>query len=186
MNKSNRLILLILIIFISAFYAEQPPFRNVIYYGDWTVYNKFYPSNMEAKSITHINFAFMDMDENGDLKLVDEYADFQIENIPELKGITFGTPYTGVIGALSVLKLNNPHLKIGISVAGWTKSGDFPGVAKDKVKRKNFANNIAKFIDYLGFDFVDIDWEHPTVSREGGGIDEGCLVVLKTLRILLF
>ena len=174
MNKSNRLILLILIIFISAFYAEQPPFRNVIYYGDWTVYNKFYPSNMEAKSITHINFAFMDMDENGDLKLVDEYADFQIENIPELKGITFGTPYTGVIGALSVLKLNNPHLKIGISVGGWTKSGDFPGVAKDKVKRKNFANNIAKFIDYLGFDFVDIDWEHPTVSREGGGIDEGC------------
>jgi len=183
MNKSNRLILLILIIFISAFYAEQPPFRNVIYYGEWSIYpgqKNFYPSLMEPKYITHLNFAFLDMDSNGDLILCDEYADFQISTLPELAGINYGAPYAGVLGSLAILKIKNPHLKIGISVGGWTRSGDFSKVAADKVKRQNFAKNIVKFIDYLGYDFVDIDWEYPTAVRpgdpEGNGvqIDEGC------------
>ena len=174
MKKSMRLILLIALTINYSFLAETPFFRNVIYYGEWSVYNKFYPSSMDPKSITHINFAFMDIDENGDLNLCDEYADFQVTSLPELSGLSYGAPYAGLMGAFSVLKLKNPHLKIGISVGGWTRSGDFPGVSRDKVKRQNFANNIAKFIDYLGFDFVDIDWEHPTVYRTGDGFDEGC------------
>ncbi len=40
-------------------------------------------------------------------------------------------------------------MKIGVSVGGWTRSGDFPIFAADASKRKNFAKNIAKFIDYL-------------------------------------
>ena len=107
-------------------------------------------------------------------------------NIPELAGISYEAPYAGVIGALSVLKLKNPHLNIGVSVGGWGESGQFHGVAKDKVKRQNFANNIVKFIEYLGFDFVDIDWEHPTVSREGcpGGPEdtENFTLLMKELR----
>ena len=174
MKKATRLILLLALTINYSLLADSIPFRNVIYYGEWSVYDKFYPSNMDPKSITHINYSFLDMDENGDLKLCDEYADFQIATLPELSGMTYGAPYAGVIGAFAVLKVKNPHLKIGISVGGWTKSGDFPGVAKDKDKRQNFANNIAKFVDYLGFDFVDIDWEHPTSSRPAGGGDEGC------------
>ena len=172
MKKITRLILLITLTINYSILADSIPFRNIIYYGEWSVYNKFYPSSMDPKSITHINYAFLDMDENGDLNLCDEYADFQINTLPELSGITYSAPYAGVIGAFAVLKIKNPHLKLGISV-GWTRSGDFPGVAKDKNKRQNFAKNIAKFVDYLGFDFVDIDWEHPTVERKGDGSDEG-------------
>lgn len=186
MKKSNRLILLIALVFNLTISADQPLFRNVIYYADWSVYSEFYPSSMDPKSITHINFAFMAIDENGDLKLSDDYADFQIATIPELAGISYEAPYAGVIGALSVLKLKNPHLNIGVSVGGWGESGQFHGVAKDKVKRQNFANNIVKFIEYLGFDFVDIDWEHPTVSREGcpGGPEdtENFTLLMKELR----
>ena len=153
--------------------SETLPYRNLVYYGEWSVYNDFNPSNMDAKSLTHINFAFIDMDSNGDLKLCDEYADFQIDTIPEIKS-DYPTSYIGLFGAFSVLKIKNPHLKLGVSVGGWTKSGDFPGIAKDKVKRQNFASNIAKFVDYVGFDLVDIDWEHPTVYRDGNEWDEGC------------
>ena len=177
MSKVQRIQKLILLFVLTINYsllAENPPFRNVIYYGDWSVYSKFYPSSMDPKSITHINFAFLDMDKNGDLSISDEYADFQIATLPELSGLSYGDPYAGVIGAFAILKIKNPHLKVGISVGGWTRSGDFPGVSADKVKRQNFASNIAKFIDYLGFDFVDIDWEHPTVSRPASGSDEGC------------
>ena len=190
MRKERLFILVILILnlFINTVslkreLIESPPYRNVMYYGEWSIYagqKNFYPSKMNPKFITHLNFAFLDMDSNGDLVLCDEYADFQIVTLPELSGINYGAPYAGVLGAIVILKIKNPHLKIGISVGGWTRSGDFPSVARDKAKRQNFASNIAKFVDYLGYDFVDIDWEYPTSVRQGdpGGngvqIDEGC------------
>ena len=178
MKYSTRLILSLFLLFNYVVTEATIPYRNVMYYGEWSIYtgqHNFYPSKMNPKLITHVNFAFMDMDANGDLALVDEWAEFQITSLPELDGITNGNPYTGVIGALAILKIKNPHLKVGISVGGWTKSGDFHGVAADENKRKNFAQNIAKFVDYIGYDFVDIDWEHPTSNRApGGGDDEGC------------
>ena len=183
MKKVNKLVLLLLLTINYSLLAESIPYRNVIYYGEWSIYpgqKNFYPSLMEPKYITHLNFAFLDVDSDGDLILCDEYADFQITTLPELSGINYGAPYAGVLGALAILKIKNPHLKIGISVGGWTRSGDFSAVSADKAKRQNFASNIVKFIDYLGYDFVDIDWEYPTAVRpsdaEGNGvaIDEGC------------
>ena len=175
MRYSPRLILLI---FLSLNYIqakESLPYRNVMYYADWSIYgDNFYPSSMNPKLISHLNFAFMDLDSNGDLVLIDEYADFQVTTLPELDGLSYGAPYAGVVGALAILKIKNPHLKIGVSVGGWTNSGDFPGVSADENKRKNFAKNIAKFVDYTGYDFVDIDWEYPTAERDPSGRDEGC------------
>ena len=98
------------------------------------LYSKFYPSSIDAKSISHVNF-----DENGDLMLIDEYADFQVATIPELEGLSYGQPYAGVIGALVSLKIKNPHLRIGISVGGWGNSKNFHVVSNDVVKRKNFS-----------------------------------------------
>lgn len=139
----------------------------------------FYPSMIDGSLITHLNFAFMDMDANGDLVLCDEHADY-LAILPEQSGLTYGEPYAGVLGAMSILRSKYPNMKIGVSVGGWTRSGDFPAVAADPAKRANFANNVAKLVDYLGYDFVDIDWEYPTAVRasdpEGNGvtIDEGC------------
>ena len=183
MKYQTQIILTAFILLNFALADESLPYRNVMYYGEWSIYGgqkNFYPSKMNAKLISHLNFAFLDMDKNGDLVLCDEYADFQITTLPELDGINYGAPYAGVLGAIAILRIKNPHLKIGISVGGWTRSGDFPGVAADETKRKNFAKNIAKFIDYIGYDFVDIDWEYPTAVRDpdpsgsGVDIDEGC------------
>jgi len=159
-----------------------PNYRNVVYYGDWSIYagqKNFYPSKIDGSLITHLNFAFLDVDANGELVLCDEHADFQAI-LPEQTGLTYGDPYAGVLGAMSILRSKYPNMKIGISVGGWTRSGDFPAVAASATKRANFAKNIAKFVDYLGYDFVDIDWEYPTDSRasdaagNGVTIDEGC------------
>ena len=79
-----------------------------------------------------------------------------------------------------LLRQKYPNMKIGVSVGGWTRSGDFPKIAASETTRKNFANNVAKFVHYYGYDFVDIDWEYPTADRdpdpEGNGvaIDKGC------------
>ena len=58
---------------------------------------------------------------------------------------------------MSILKVQNSHLKLGISVGGPSRSGNFSEISRDKLKRQNFANNLAKFVDYVGFDFVDIN-----------------------------
>ena len=146
MKYSTRLLLSIFLLFNQVL-SQSIPYRNVIYYGEWAIYagqHNFYPSKMNPKLITHINFAFMDMDANGDLAVVDEWAEFQITTLPELDGITYGNPYSGVIGALNILKVKNPHLKVGVSVGGWTKSGDFPGVAANANKRKKYRKKYCK------------------------------------------
>ena len=119
MKKDPKLILLLIITFNYALLAESLPYRNVIYYANWSVYSKFYPSSMDAKSISHVNFAFMDMDENGDLKLIDEYADFQVATIPELEGLSYGQPYAGVIGALVSLVY---QLEVGVILEAFIQS----------------------------------------------------------------
>ena len=105
---------------------------------------------------------------------------FKLKHFQNQKELITGPPYEGILSVLAILKIKNPHLKVGISVGGWTGSGYFSGVSKDKNKRHNFATNIVKFIDYLGYDFVDIDWEYSTAERKGDSagngvqIDEGC------------
>jgi len=181
MKRASRLILLLLLTLTNSYIKETPPFRSVMYYADWTIYEgsgNFYPSMMQPKYITHLNFAFLDLDSNGDLVLTDEYADFQIATLPELSGLSYADPYAGVMGALFILKLKNPHLKVGISVGGWGRDANFPIVSADKNKRENFANNIVKFIEYLGYDFVDIDWEYPSTSAD----TENFTLFLKAIR----
>ena len=147
---------------------DSLPYRNVLYYADWSIYTgqrNFYPSKIDANLISHLIFAHLDMDSNGDLVLVDEFADFQVITLPELEdGIKYGEPYGGVLGAIAILKVKHPHLKIGISVGGITSYEIFSEVARDKVKRHNFENSIVKFINHLGYDFVDIGY--PKIIKE--------------------
>ena len=153
------LFLFLLMIANSLLQQSQIPYRNIMFYGEQSIYsgeNHFYPSKISANLLTHLIFAFLDVDSNGDLLLNDEYAAFQTINIPELEGIDFATPYAGIIGAMSILKVQNSHLKLGISVGGPSSSEKFSEISEDDLKRQNFAINIVNFIRYVGFDFIDI------------------------------
>ena len=176
MKQFTRFIIILSLAINFSFLEDLPPYRSVMYYGDWSIYSgqgKFYPSKIDANSISHIIFSSLEIDSNGDLVLSDEFADFQITTLPELEGIKFGEPYGGVIGAISILKVKYPHLKLGISVGKNTKSEYFSEVAGDKVKRENFAKNIALFINYIGYDFVDIDWEFPAFIKKDNTFTSG-------------
>ena len=144
--------------------AEQPPYRNVMYYGDWSIYSgqkNFTPDKIDGSLITHLNFAFMDADANGDLITTDTWADYENPNV----GFSVGTDnkYAGVLGAMVLLRQKYPNMKIGVSVGGWTRSGDFPKIAASETTRKNFANNVAKFVHYYG-EFRRADAIHLTRS----------------------
>ncbi len=66
------------------------------------------------------------------------------------------------IAALKALKAKHPHLKILLSIGGWSHSGPFHDIAKSKKDLPNFVNSaVAMMVTHDVFDGVDIDWEFP-------------------------
>lgn len=146
--------------------------RNVMYYGDWSIWGgqgNFYPKDIPAEHLTHLNFAFLDFDANGNLKFTDK--DAAIGAPVGEPGVQWGGPNAGVINAFQELRAKNPNLKLGISVGGWSKSGDFSEVTADSAKRKTLVNNLVKYVEYANMDFVDIDWEYPAEARQPDKVD---------------
>ncbi|MGL4913429.1 MAG: glycosyl hydrolase family 18 protein, partial [Romboutsia sp.] len=146
--------------------------RNVMYYGDWSIWGgqgNFYPKDIPAEELTHLNFAFMDFDAQGNLMFTDK--DAAVGAPVGQEGVGWGAPNAGILNALQELRARNTNLKLGVSVGGWSKSGDFAPMASNPQARANFIKNIVKFIEYTNMDFVDLDWEFPGEVRQGDLVD---------------
>ena len=72
--------------------ATTAKYRNVMYYGDWSIYSgqkNFTPDKIDGSLITHLNFAFMDADANGDLITTDTWQIIRIQTLDtQLEAIT--------------------------------------------------------------------------------------------------
>jgi chitinase len=138
------------------------PRRIVGYYAGWTASSKnFTPADISADKLTHVNYAFGLIDEDGLAMLQDAEADI-------------GQPYPGDsdhpaalkgnFHQLALLKERHPHLKTMISMGGWAGSGRFSDAVATEEKRRAFvASCIELFLTrWPGvFDGIDIDWEYP-------------------------
>lgn len=152
--------------------SQASGYRNVMYYGDWSIWGgqgMFYPKGIPADQLTHLNFAFLDFDANGELMFTDKDA---ATGAPVgMDGVTWGAANAGILNAMQDLRAKNPNLKIGVSLGGWSKSGDFSTVSANESVRKHFVDNVMKFIKYTNMDFVDVDWEYPGSVREADKVD---------------
>jgi chitinase len=124
--------------------------KVVGYYAAWAAYYNYDPTQIDAGKLTHINYAFANIDSS--LKLTLGYPDVDPENIKRLNS----------------LKQTNPGLKTLISVGGWSWSGKFSDAALTEETRTVFADSCVDFIIQYGFDGVDLDWEYPV----SGGLAE--------------
>ncbi len=152
--------------------ASQEIYRSIMYYGDWSIEDSegnFMPKDIPADQLTHLNFAFLDFDEKGNLAFTDEFA--AVNSSVGNGELAEGKAYAGILNGLEDLKAKNPNLNVGISLGGWTKSGDFSRLAENEQTRKVLIDNVLKFIKYTNMDFVDIDWEYPNMPREGDLVD---------------
>ncbi|HPP16753.1 MAG TPA: glycoside hydrolase family 18 protein [Dictyoglomaceae bacterium] len=91
--------------------------------------------------LTHINYAFANV-KNSEVVL-------DLENDIEK------------FGELHKVKEKYPHLKILLSVGGWTWSSGFHEAALTKENREKFAESALRLVKEYGFDGIDIDWEYP-------------------------
>ena len=168
--KKLLLTLCFFVVFPLSMFSQLSHNKKVVgYYAQWAIYARNYNiPNIEGNKITHLMYAFFGTEydaehpENTKLKSLDTYADFEHTE----GGIPWDASPKGNFYDLKKLKDKYPHLKIIISVGGWTRSQDFPAIAASSVARNALAADMAAFlVTYPFIDGFDIDWEFPL---EGG------------------
>ncbi len=153
---------------------EQPPSdpmpaskRNIIgYYTGWSTYNGRQIAELDASKLTHINYAFANIDDGLRIALGDPYAD--VEKV--FHGDAATDKFHGNFNQLIKLKAKHPHLRTLISVGGWSWSEKFSDVALTDASRTVFADSAVAFIVQYGFDGIDIDWEYPVSGGEADNV----------------
>jgi chitinase len=105
------------------------------------------PEGIAADKLTHINYAFANI---ADGKIIEGFTN-------DAKNFEI----------LSDLRTRHPHLKILISVGGWTWSGGFSDMALTSESRRRFVESAVAFVRRHNLDGVDIDWEYPGLPGIG-------------------
>ncbi|RYD74429.1 MAG: glycoside hydrolase family 18 protein [Sphingobacteriales bacterium] len=128
-------------------------------------------SRIDAKKLTHINYAFVNIKENRAFLQREGTDTLNFQNLVKLKQV-------------------NPELKILISIGGWSWSENFSDAALSDTSRKAFAQSAVKIIERYKLDGVDIDWEYPGIPGEEGNVyrpedKENFTLMLKELRVAL-
>lgn len=133
---------------------------HAVYFTNWSIYGRGYtPSKLPFEFLTHVIYAFLKPDPvTGEICLSDPWAD--IEKPMELGG-------RGCIGELAILKHKYRHLRVLLSVGGWTYSQDLTRIFMDPHKRRRFVESTLTLTETYQFDGIDIDWEYPQSPQEG-------------------
>jgi chitinase len=144
------------------------------YFTEWSIYARNYNINdISANKISHLLYAFMlPNPSQADFNLL--MANYPFPPVPYNSAIPEGTlvhhdggaAYKN-IPALQSLKAKNPHLKVLISIGGWSLSWILSKVCADTILRKRFVESSVSFIVKNGFDGIDIDWEYVGVQGPG-------------------
>jgi chitinase len=167
-------------------------YLKVGYFTNWSVYNPARPFRVKnlvtsgsAARITHLNYAFGDVNEAGLCASTDPWADYQMPFTAEqsVAGVAdvAGQKLAGHFNQLRQLKEKYPNLKVQISLGGWTKSKWFSdAVLTEESRRKFAASCVDLFIkgNLPGadgaaagiFDGIDFDWEWPGSPGNDGNI----------------
>lgn len=96
----------------------------------------------EARRLTHINYAFANVTEDGRVVLEQERDSVRLTR-------------------LRALKEENPNLNILLAIGGWAWSDYFSNAALTDSSRARFAQTAVDLLDKHDLDGLDIDWEYP-------------------------
>ena len=125
--------------------GEPKPLIINAYYASYG-YNRFAIENIPADKLTHLSYAFANIDVNNHCYFS------QPEDAPN-------------IAKLQALRAAHPHLKLVLSVGGWGWSDNFYTAAAPE-NRAEFVQSCVDLMLANQFDGLDIDWEFPVRGGE--------------------
>jgi chitinase len=96
----------------------------------------------DARRLTHINYAFANVTEEGRVVLEQERDSLNLARLRDLKSA-------------------NPDLKIVLSIGGWAWSDYFSDAASTDSSRARFARTAVDLLAKHDLDGLDLDWEYP-------------------------
>ena len=158
--------------------------RVVGYLASWGVNSKGTSiASLPARDLTHIFYAFANIDGKGQVVLGNPCIDVGECSRASKDSSDLATCRVdcnmvaspgGNFGELERLKARNPHLKLLISVGGWTWSGRFSDAALTAESRRKFTESALDLFIRRSprlFDGIDIDWEFPVAGGMGGNVE---------------
>jgi len=157
----------------------SPSGRRVQYYSGWGIYTRsFYPWEMDLAKLTHVNYAFMNLESTCSVVSGDAWADFDIAHAHVgASGNTgaFVAMRDGSTAAVQSKGLHFPHLKLLLSIGGWTWSKHFSTCLRDTTSRARVVQTAVDLLARTKFDGIDLDWEYPTgcADTSTGGVSCG-------------
>ncbi|KAI0889933.1 glycoside hydrolase family 18 protein [Annulohypoxylon maeteangense] len=140
-------------------------FKNAVYFTNWGVNSGFHPQELPVSELTHILYAFADVDLDGTVKSSDPVVDLQKRYPDDSKSNRTQNVY-GAVKQLFIHKKSNRNLKTLLSIGGWNYSPKFAAASATDAARHTFATSAVKLVTDWGFDGIDVDWEYPTNDIE--------------------
>lgn len=130
------------------------------------------PWQLDCSKFTHLIWSFAHLQEDGTISLKGPPS-FPDNEKDATQKIYSGSPkcgcndncLNGQLGIFFRLKNSCPHVKLLVSIGGWTWSWHFSKVMGNTVRRDKAIETANALIEEFGFDGLDIDWEFPNFKR---------------------
>ncbi|KAI8639439.1 chitinase [Parasitella parasitica] len=155
------------------------------YFISWGIYDRgFNVVDLRADKLSHILYAFANVNEDGSIVLGDPWADTDIKFSKDktVDGVVDfwkenDNDLHGNFKQLALLKQKNRHLKVSLSVGG-SKFSSFTATSEIRLR---FIKTAMQLLQDLGLDGIDIDWEFPKDSTDA----ENYVLLVKEMRTAL-